>query len=163
MVTHCRLSSCAAARLGLLACNVCSLISIWHICSSRSRGASGAMAPWPQFFSFCVWKYVTKTRPLPPAPDIGSWLKILHLGPPLCQSWIRYCIWPLSKFEHFYQGKRALYLLGNTVKNLHHLDLLRLTNKKKFTKIILHKNPYRLLTSNYLIFILFRYLIDTHI
>ena len=55
--------------------------------SNRSRGASGAMAPLAPIFHLLHMKTCTKIRPLAPlAQDIGSWLKILHLGAPYLYS-----------------------------------------------------------------------------
>ena len=50
--------------------------------SSRSRGPWGAMSPGP-IFHLSRMKICTKQELWPPTPDIGPWLKILHLGPPI--------------------------------------------------------------------------------
>ena len=53
-----------------------------------------------------------------------------------------------------------IYLLGNSVKNCIQ-DLPRLTILQK--KIILYTKSYCLLTFNHLIFMPFRYILDTHV
>ena len=56
--------------------------------SSGFRGSGGPWSPVP-ILHLLHMRICTKQGLCPPAPDIRSWLCILHLGP-LSQSWIHY-------------------------------------------------------------------------